>query len=59
MGACSTIRVSRAKAREMFMTAAMNATDEQLERFLDAELEGRLYNVQIVADDADNDDYLV
>jgi hypothetical protein len=56
MGAFSTIRIRRSRARLAAMQYVMSATDEELAAFMDQLLAERLYNVRIVNDDAENDD---
>jgi hypothetical protein len=53
MSPYSTIRITRSKAIEEILKVR---DDSMLARMMDAILEHRLYNVQIVNDDEDNDD---
>lgn len=59
MGAYSTIRITRSKARSHIMQQYLMMNDEQMEIVLDQLLGERLYNVRIVNDDEENDDTLL
>ena len=60
MSAYTTLRVTRKKAIEIVMAKLLDGmTDQELEDFMDKELEPRLYNARIVADDSENDDEYV
>lgn len=56
MGAHATLRITRETAKRYMMERLFNVTDQQLEEFMDRELDERLYNCVIVGDDDDNDD---
>lgn len=57
MGAYSTIRVSRRKAKEILLEhLAGDVTDEILKAFMDDWLDDGLRNCRIVPDDEMNDD---
>lgn len=56
MGAHSTLRITRAAARQYIMTEFLTMGDEALESVMDRLLDGRLYNVRIVGDEEENDD---
>jgi len=60
MGAHSTINITQKTARRVILEKIMNATDVELEEWMDDILYDRLYNCNIVSDDyEDNQDYLV
>ena len=60
MSAYTTLRITRKKAIETVMGKLLGGmTDSELEQFLDKELDPRLYNARIVADEAENDDEYV
>lgn len=60
MSAYTTIKITRSKAlRTMLEHLMLAPSDSELEDFMDSLLRERLYNVQIVADDCDNDDGIV
>lgn len=60
MSAYTTLRVTRKKAIETVMAKLLGGmTDGELEQLMDTELEPRLYNARIVADEAENDDEYV
>lgn len=57
MSAYSTIKITRSRAKAIFLQAMVSdISDEILEMYLDKVLEPRLYNVRIVGDDQENDD---
>lgn len=58
MSAYTTIRVTRGRAKELWAARLMTVSDAELERFMDGLLEPRLYNVWIVGDHEENQDYL-
>lgn len=60
MGAYSSLRITRAKAKAELMKAVFSGADDKLlEEFMDRLLEPRLYSVMIVADGEPNDDDIV
>jgi len=60
MSAYTTLRVTRKKAIETVMAKLLGGmTDQELEDFMDKELEPRLFNARIVPDDSENDDEYV
>ncbi len=62
MSAYSTLCITRARARELFMAQMLGGQipDAVLERFLDDLLEPRLYNARIVPDGTEqNDDHVL
>ena len=57
MGAHSTLRITRSKAKEELLKLVQSElSDEQLKQLMDMILYERLRNATIVADDAPNDD---
>ena len=57
MSAYRTLRITRQKAIETVMAKLLGGmTDEELESFMDKDLEPRLYNARIVPNDSANDD---
>lgn len=59
MGAHSTIKVTRSKARLVLLQKIALADDKELEDMMDTYLYDQLYNCQIVSDGSENDDGLV
>ena len=60
MSAYSTINITRSAAKAKLIEALMiDVSDERLERFMDDLMADRLYNVNIVPDGSENDDYLI
>lgn len=59
MGAHSTLKVTRTKAKQWLMDKIFNISDSELESFMDRELDARLYNCVIVDDDEENDDGVI
>lgn len=60
MSAYTTLRITRKKAIETVMAKLLGGmTNEDLEQFMDKELEPRLYNARIVSDETENDDEYV
>lgn len=60
MSAYSTLNITRGKAVQTLLAKIeAGLTDEELAAFMNRELETRLYNVRIVADDEPNDDEVV
>lgn len=60
MSAYSTINITRQKATQVWLEKfASGLTDDELERFMDEQLEPRLYNCNIVPDHCENDDHLI
>lgn len=60
MSAYSTINITRGKAMKTWLEKFANGlSDEELERFMDEELDSRLYNCRIVPDHCENDDNLI
>jgi len=60
MGYCSTINVTRTKAKEYLIHKLMSASDYHLGVMMDSFLDERCYNCQIVNDDnEENDNELV
>lgn len=57
MSAHSTIRITRVRAQRYLLNEMLNADNQALESMMDAALYERLYNCQIVAEDAENDDW--
>jgi hypothetical protein len=57
MGAHSTLRITRSKAREYLFSTLLSMGDDSMEELLDRELSDRLYRVRIVDDnETENDD---
>jgi hypothetical protein len=56
VSAYSTLRITRTKAKAYVLETLLNLSDEQLEGYLDAALEPRLYNSRIVSDDDQDND---
>lgn len=57
MSAYTTLRITRKKAIETVMAKLLHGmTDDELEQFMDKELEPRSFNARIVSDDSENDD---
>lgn len=57
MGACSTLSVSRRKAKELLLEHLVgDVNDEVLKAFMDDYLDDGLRNCRIVPDDETNDD---
>ncbi len=59
MGAQSTIKISRAAARQFLAQRIWSASDYALEVMMDEVMRERLYNVNIVANGEDNNDDLL
>lgn len=59
MGAHSTLKITRTKAKQVMMEKLFNVSDSDLEDFINRELDNRLYNCVIVDDSEDNDDYVI
>lgn len=59
MGAYTSIRITRSAAKKYMMERLFNIQDSQLEDFMDAELNDRLYDCVIVNDEDENDDDLL
>jgi hypothetical protein len=55
MGTHSTLYITRSKAKAV-MEEKQRITDDELEAFMDRELDHRLYNCVIVDDDCENND---
>jgi len=60
MSAYATINITRSKAMKIWLEKFTNGlSDEELEEFMDNQLESRLYNCRIVPDHCDNDNELI
>lgn len=60
MGACSTIKITRSKARNSLISTIIACSDDKLQELMDNVLSSMLYNCIIVDDtDEDNQDCLI
>lgn len=59
MGSHSRCRVTRSKAISFLIQTIVSADDDRLREMMDVEMDARLRRVEIVDDNAENDDWEV